>query len=89
MTDRFADSTRVYQGVARADLAEAVEDLHRLMIGTEPDRTFVIDLDPAQALARATGRASPAIGAAATSHPGPAPTGSAGAHGSTIPTGSR
>lgn len=57
VTDRFADSTRVYQGVARADLAQKVEDLHRLMIGVEPDRTFVIDLDPAQALARATGRA--------------------------------
>ena len=36
---------------------QAAEDLHRLMIGVEPDRTFVIDLDPAQALARATGRA--------------------------------
>lgn len=56
VTDRFADSTRVYQGVARADLAERVETLHRLMIGIEPDRTFVIDLDPGEALARATGR---------------------------------
>ena len=55
--DRFADSTRVYQGAARADLAETVETLHRLMIGIEPDRTFIIDLDPAKALARATGRA--------------------------------
>lgn len=77
VTDRFADSTRVYQGVARADLAEAVEDLHRLMIGTEPDRTFVIDLDPAQALARATGRASPATGTATTSHPVPPKNGNA------------
>jgi len=56
VTDRFADSTRVYQGVARADLAECVETLHRLMIGLEPGRTFVIDLDPAGALARATAR---------------------------------
>lgn len=61
VTDRFADSTRVYQGVARADLAQTVEDLHRLLIGLEPDRTFVIDLDPDTALDRATGRAiSPA-----------------------------
>lgn len=57
VTDRFADSTRVYQGVGRADLVEHVETLHRLMIAIEPDRTFVIDLDPADALARAAGRA--------------------------------
>ncbi|HMM08154.1 MAG TPA: dTMP kinase [Paracoccus solventivorans] len=61
VTDRFADSTRVYQGAARgaeqARLSELVESLHRLVIGVEPDRTLVIDLDPAEALARATGRA--------------------------------
>lgn len=77
VTDRFADSTRVYQGVARADLAVTVEDLHRLMIGTEADRTFVIDLDPAQALARATGRASPASGAPTPPHPIPPENGNA------------
>lgn len=67
VTDRFADSTRVYQGAARGDdaaeqarFAELVEALHRLVIGVEPDRTLVIDLDPAEALARATGRGSAA-----------------------------
>ena len=33
--DRFVDSTRVYQGTARADLRGLVDDLHRLMIGVE------------------------------------------------------
>ena len=59
ITDRFADSTRIYQGVARRDLRRVVDDLHRLMIGIEPDLTFLIDLDPATGLARALGRATP------------------------------
>ncbi|MFV0408787.1 MAG: dTMP kinase [Paracoccus sp. (in: a-proteobacteria)] len=56
ITDRFADSTRVYQGATRGDLSETVETLHRLMIGVEPDRTFVIDIDPAEGLARGAAR---------------------------------
>ena len=56
VTDRFADSTRVYQGAARGDLRQMVDRLHDLMIGTEPDRTFVIDIDPATGLARGTAR---------------------------------
>ncbi|MDP3959586.1 MAG: dTMP kinase [Pseudorhodobacter sp.] len=58
ITDRFADSTRIYQGVARRDLRRVVDDLHRLMIGIEPDLTFLIDIDPAVGLARALGRAT-------------------------------
>lgn len=56
VSDRFADSTRVYQGLARAELRDTVERLHGLMIGLEPDLTFVIDLDPVLALARGTAR---------------------------------
>jgi len=56
ITDRFADSTRVYQGTTRGDLVRLVDDLHRLMIGAEPDLTFVIDMSPAEALARARRR---------------------------------
>ena len=56
ITDRFADSTRVYQGAARASLRGMVDALHDLAIGTEPDLTFVIDLDPADAAARAQAR---------------------------------
>lgn len=54
--DRFADSTRMYQGISRGDLRPVVDQLHSLMIGREPDLTFVIDMDPAQGLARAKGR---------------------------------
>ncbi|MCT8329587.1 dTMP kinase [Albidovulum sediminis] len=56
ITDRFADSTRMYQGLSRGDLRAIVDQLHALMIGREPDLTFVIDMDPAKGLARAKGR---------------------------------
>ena len=56
ITDRFADSTRVYQGITRGDLRSAVDRLHDLMIGTEPDLTLLIDIDPATGLSRAVAR---------------------------------
>ncbi|QIE42340.1 dTMP kinase [Meridianimarinicoccus aquatilis] len=56
ITDRFVDSTRVYQGTTRGDLVDLVDELHRLMIGIEPDLTFVIDMSPEAALARASAR---------------------------------
>lgn len=58
ISDRFADSTRVYQGAARADLGQKVDQLHEIMIAIEPDITFVIDLDPATALTRGLARHS-------------------------------
>lgn len=54
--DRFADSTRVYQGITRGDLRAVVDKLHALMIGVEPDLTFVLDMPPETGLARARGR---------------------------------
>ena len=54
--DRFADSTRVYQGITRGDLRAKVDVLHREMIGREPDLTLLIDMDPETGLARAKGR---------------------------------
>jgi len=54
--DRFADSTRLYQGLARADLRGLVDQLHSLMIGREPDLTILIDMDPATGLGRALAR---------------------------------
>ena len=57
ITDRFADSTRIFQGITRGDLTDTVDRLHALMIGVEPDLTLLFDLDPALGLARATARA--------------------------------
>lgn len=54
--DRFADSTRMYQGLSRGDLRGVVDQLHTLMIGLEPDLTVLIDMDPAEGLRRAKGR---------------------------------
>lgn len=54
--DRFADSTRMYQGLSRGDLRQTVDELHDLMIGVEPDLTILIDMDPAKGLARALSR---------------------------------
>ncbi|MEH6831604.1 MAG: dTMP kinase [Sulfitobacter sp.] len=54
--DRFADSTRMYQGLSRGDLRGTVDKLHDLMIGVEPDLTILIDMDPIEGLKRAKGR---------------------------------
>jgi dTMP kinase len=58
ISDRFADSTRVYQGVARGELRGLVDALHALTIGIEPDLTIVIDMDPKVALHRGLARGS-------------------------------
>ncbi|MFU8899760.1 MAG: dTMP kinase [Roseinatronobacter sp.] len=58
ISDRFADSTRVYQGAARASLRPLVETLHDLVIGVDPELTFLIDMDPDAALARGLARQS-------------------------------
>lgn len=54
--DRFADSTRMYQGLRAEGLRQIVDRLHSLMIGREPDLTFIIDMDPAKGHGRAKGR---------------------------------
>ncbi|MCY4328053.1 MAG: dTMP kinase, partial [Rhodobacteraceae bacterium] len=52
ITDRFVDSTRVYQGFNDAQLARKIDQLHDLMIGIEPDLTIVIDIPVETALQR-------------------------------------
>lgn len=54
--DRFADSTRMYQGLSRGDLRPIVDRLHDLMINIEPDLTVLIDMNPVEGLKRAKGR---------------------------------
>lgn len=56
LCDRFVDSTRAYQGVARADLRAMVDALHARVIGREADLTLILDLDPAAAIARERAR---------------------------------
>ena len=58
VSDRFADSTRVYQGATRGDLRATVDALHARMIAMEPELTLVIDMDPDAALARGLARQS-------------------------------
>ncbi|MFT7059622.1 MAG: dTMP kinase [Pseudorhodobacter sp.] len=61
ITDRFADSTRMYQGIRRGDagddLRAMIDDLHNRMIGVEPDLTVLIDIDAATGHSRAVARA--------------------------------
>jgi len=54
--DRYVDSTRVYQGAARADLRAMVDALHADAIGLEADLTLIIDVDPSEGVARGRAR---------------------------------
>jgi dTMP kinase len=58
VTDRFADSTRVYQGATRGDLRALVDRIHDDAIAVEPDLTLVLDMDPEVALGRGLARKS-------------------------------
>jgi dTMP kinase len=62
ISDRFFDSTTVYQGVARKLSPEMVETLNAFAIGaTRPDLTFILDVDVATARARMLRRVRPAV----------------------------
>jgi dTMP kinase len=58
ITDRFADSTRVYQGATRGDLRGLVDAIHDAVIQVEPDLTLILDMDPEVALGRGLARGS-------------------------------
>ena len=57
LCDRFLDSTKVYQGVARAIDSKKVDTINQFAIGdTKPDLTILIDLPPEIGLARVHAR---------------------------------
>ncbi|MEA1834576.1 dTMP kinase [Methylobacterium durans] len=59
LCDRFADSTRAYQGAAGGVEAGTLLALERVAVGsTRPDLTLILDLPPEAGLARARARAA-------------------------------
>lgn len=53
ISDRFLDSTTVYQGIARRISVEHVAQINRFAAGPRlPDVTFVLDMNPAVAMSR-------------------------------------
>ena len=54
--DRFTDSSRVYQGLARSEIVSKVDELHKMMIDLEPNLTFILDIEPRLALKRGLAR---------------------------------
>jgi dTMP kinase len=63
ISDRFADSTTVYQGVARRLNQEMVGHLNAFAVGNcWPDLTFLLDLDAETARSRMLHRVRPATG---------------------------
>jgi dTMP kinase len=57
ISDRFADSTRAYQGAGGGLPVATVAEIERIALaGLVPDLTIVLDLDPAVGLARADQR---------------------------------
>ena len=66
VSDRYTDSTLVYQGIARGLGEEVVRRLHRIACGgLDPDLTLYLDIDPEAGLARARSRNRDAKGVAA------------------------
>jgi dTMP kinase len=60
LSDRFLDSTTVYQGVARALAREEVQAINGFAVGeTLPHLTILLDLDAAEGRRRAAGRKGP------------------------------
>jgi dTMP kinase len=57
ISDRYNDSTRIYQGIVGGVGSDAIAALNRLACGTlVPDITFLLDMDVDSGLGRADGR---------------------------------
>jgi dTMP kinase len=55
--DRFADSTRIYQGVAGQVDPMAIRAMERIIVGdTRPDLTFILDVPAKEGICRASKR---------------------------------
>jgi dTMP kinase len=55
--DRFADSTRIYQGVAGEVEKGAIRAMERIIVGdTKPDVTFILDVPTKEAIQRTANR---------------------------------
>ncbi len=55
--DRFADSTRIYQGVAGKVDPRAIRAMERIIVGdTKPDLTFILDVPAKEGMQRAAKR---------------------------------
>ncbi len=58
LSDRFADSTAVYQGMAGGVPMEEIRQLHHLVLGDfNPDITFIMDIEPDSGMRRVHSRA--------------------------------
>ncbi|MBO6539478.1 MAG: dTMP kinase [Rhizobiaceae bacterium] len=59
LTDRFMDSSRVYQGVTGGLSEDFMDALERVAVnGMVPDLTFILDIEPEEGLKRAASRRS-------------------------------
>ncbi len=57
ISDRFADSSRAFQGIAGGLGLDLVNQMHQLVVDDfEPDLTFILDVAPEISLARAKAR---------------------------------
>ncbi|MEM8688210.1 MAG: dTMP kinase [Pseudomonadota bacterium] len=57
LCDRFADSTRAYQGLAGNVAMEMIDAVHAQIVGaTDPDLTLILNIAPETGLARAHAR---------------------------------
>ncbi len=57
ISDRFADSTRAFQGYGMGLDMQVIEDLYHMIAGDfQPDLTFILDIDPELGLQRSIKR---------------------------------
>lgn len=59
ISDRYHDSTRIYQGIGRGLSLTYCDQLYAaILANAQPDLTFYLDIDPVEGLARSTKRSN-------------------------------